>query len=335
MKSGIIFSGYGSQWVGMGKELYDRERVVQEYFEEAATCLNLNFVKLCFASSDADLAKISHAYTSLFLLGACSAGLLRSRGIPFELVGGTDMIGWYSALFAAESISLPDGLYILNKWAQLYEEFLITAHVGGLLITGMPLKRVEEYVAPYPELAIARTDLTAIMVTGSLAQLEELEAELRAVKRVKVRQADLGMGLHMEVAEQLGQQLASYLEKIDLKAPKVPLISPVTGRIITSVHQIHAVVQQLVMRPLAIDKVIKKLCKLPLLYVAVPSHKTKELLVDCRAKAGFAPESLVTMETVAEFDALVAAVTPPISETSQESSPTISEESSYDANQKQ
>ena len=70
MKVGMLFPGYGSQFVGMGKELYDDSRIIQEYFEEAANCLNINFVKLCFAASDAELARMENAYPALFLLSS-------------------------------------------------------------------------------------------------------------------------------------------------------------------------------------------------------------------------------------------------------------------------
>ena len=46
MKIALLFPGYGSQFVGMGKELYDEYRIVQEYFEEASNCLNNNFVNI-------------------------------------------------------------------------------------------------------------------------------------------------------------------------------------------------------------------------------------------------------------------------------------------------
>jgi len=45
----------------MGRRLYDQERIVQEYFEEAASCLERNFVNLCFSSSDADLMATANA----------------------------------------------------------------------------------------------------------------------------------------------------------------------------------------------------------------------------------------------------------------------------------
>ena len=77
MKCALIFPGYSSQYVGMGKELYDEYRIVQEYFEEASNCSNINFVKLCFASSDIELAKLTNAYMALFLIGSSVFALLK------------------------------------------------------------------------------------------------------------------------------------------------------------------------------------------------------------------------------------------------------------------
>ena len=81
MKIGMMFPGYGSQFAGMTKELYDESRLVQEYFEEASNCLNVNFVKLCFASSDVELGQIPDAYTANFLASCALAALLKSEGI--------------------------------------------------------------------------------------------------------------------------------------------------------------------------------------------------------------------------------------------------------------
>ena len=58
MKIMMLFPDYGKQFVGMGKDLYDTSRIVQEYFEEASHCLDENFVKLCFASSEQEIKKM-------------------------------------------------------------------------------------------------------------------------------------------------------------------------------------------------------------------------------------------------------------------------------------
>src|SRR5581483_6858303 len=121
MKIALVFPGYGSQYVGMGKELYDEYRIVQEYFEEASSCANLNFVKLCFASSDVELSKLAHAYMSLFLIGSSIFALLKEQEIIPEVVAGYNN-GEITALFAGGCFSLPDGLYLLNKFCSFYQE---------------------------------------------------------------------------------------------------------------------------------------------------------------------------------------------------------------------
>src|SRR3989304_305540 len=105
MKIGLLFSGYGGQDVGMGKDLYDNSRVMQELFEEASNCLGINFVKLCFASSDAELSSLENAYVAIFLIEVSLYALLNESGVSADLFAGHD-IGEFAALFSAGSLSL-------------------------------------------------------------------------------------------------------------------------------------------------------------------------------------------------------------------------------------
>ena len=101
MKIGMLFPGYGSQFVGMAKDLYDDSRTVQEYFEEASSCLDINFIKLCFASSDAEISQPMHAYLSLFLVQSALSALLTKAGIAPTLVAGYG-IGQFAAINLVE-----------------------------------------------------------------------------------------------------------------------------------------------------------------------------------------------------------------------------------------
>src|SRR5579863_1457205 len=178
MKIALLFPGYGSQYVGMGKELYDEYRIVQEYFEEASTILDINFVKLCFASSDAELSKFLNAYTSLFLVGCSVSALLKELGITPAVVAGYNN-GEYAALFAGGCFSLPDGLYLLNKFASFYQEFLDTVSVDVMQVKGVTTKRLETICAQVSnkeeKIAIALYNgPTDHCVAGSVDQLDQV-----------------------------------------------------------------------------------------------------------------------------------------------------------------
>ncbi len=120
---GVVFPGYGEQFIGMGKDLYDELRIVQEYFEQASGVIDVNFVKLLFASSEQEILSIRYGYLSIYLLQTAIYNVVRQKGLQPEFVAGYG-IGEYAACYASASLSFVDGLYILNKYASFYDEFV-------------------------------------------------------------------------------------------------------------------------------------------------------------------------------------------------------------------
>ena len=122
-KLGVVFPGYGEQFIGMSKDLYDESRIVQEFFEQAAGSVDINFVKLCFASSAQEISSIRYAYLAIYLFECSLYELLSQKGLKPDFIAGYG-IGEYAACYAAKSLSFIDGIYFINKYAQFYEEFV-------------------------------------------------------------------------------------------------------------------------------------------------------------------------------------------------------------------
>lgn len=269
MKVAMIFPGFGSQYVGMCKELYDEHRIIQEYFEQASSCLDINFVKLCFASSDVELALLRHAYTSIFLVSASIAGLLKSEGILCDVVAGYHQ-GEYAALFAADGIGLADGLYLLNKHALFYQELLQTSAMVALSITGLDAQEVEKIchkADAYHEskVFVASYDsATKHIIAGESAAVDRVQAIIDDSKEdekrsVKIVAADVGIGLHSMLMESVARQLTMYLEKVDFHDLSVPFIESTYGKMVRRGVQVREHIVSCITKPVVWSSVMEKL----------------------------------------------------------------------------
>lgn len=264
MKLVLMVPGYGSQYIGMGKDLYDNSRLVQEYFELAATCLDINFVKLCFAESDTELSQVAAACPALFLLQSAGAGLLHEAGIPLHAVAGHD-IGVFAALFAAQGINLPDGLYLLSKWVNLYTAFLGTNEIAGLAVQGLSERQLRQLIDKVnidndiiTDIGIYETR-TNHTVFGPLSAIQKLEKLVVAQEGVVAEQWPCDAGIYTAALDRLVRTFAMYLEKVDCKDLTSLFLSGAKNSEQTlSGDKVKKFLQRYFARPIRWDKVMEQ-----------------------------------------------------------------------------
>ena len=260
MKIGMLFPDYGSQFVGMAKELYDESRLVQEYFEEAYNCLSINFVKLCFASSDSELAALEHAYVAIFLASVSLAALVKEQQIPIAVVGGYG-IGELSAICFADGISLPDGLYFLQKYALFYHEMLPQMEVKAAVVKGVNSLKLKRLCAELSKdslvMSIAAYNNDYEHVVAGSAQLFELfEQKVREMGGV-VKLMPVEQGLHNELMKPIVGRLEKYLEKIDFRDSSIPVIAGVDAALVTKGELIKRRMIKQLQEPIMWKKVLQ------------------------------------------------------------------------------
>ena len=279
---GMLFPGYGSQFVGMGKDLYDQSRIVQERFEEASDCLSINFVKLCFASSEVELNKITNGYLALFVLQSAIVDELAHYNIKPSLVGGVDG-GEYTALYAAGSLSFADALYFINKYASAYEALIAAGDYAHVCVSKCP----EETVTSICEKVTQDNDYASISLYQSSTQQcvggtvkAVLEAkELLKKKRASVRKIPLGVGLHSFAMDPIVKSIKMYLQKVDFKSTTIPFVSGLIGQTLTDGELIASAIMQQIHAPCHLSSILQSFESFPLVVQVGPGTSFEQLLL--------------------------------------------------------
>lgn len=240
-KIGILFPGQGTQFVGMGKELYDAERIVQEVFEEASLCLDINFVQLCFASSEKALKETINSQTAIFVLSAAIYKLLKEKySIIPDLVAGHSL-GEYTAIHAVGGINFPDALYLLNKRAVIMDRYIKEQNGGMLAILGFSEEKLRiicsQYDQPENNEHVAEianyNSSTQIVVSGTVPELECVKGDVE-IMRGKGIMLPVEGAFHSRLLREAENLFSKYLVKVDFKPLQVPLINNIMAQPVLS-----------------------------------------------------------------------------------------------------
>lgn len=301
----MLFPGYSSQFVGMGKELYDNSRIVQEYYEEASNCLSINFVKLCFASSDAELSKIPNAYPALFLVGASTAAMIKDLHPNMEIsfVAGHG-VGEYGALSAASVLNLPDGLYLLSKLSQFYGAMREDLDAKSVMVNGLTAKKLEQlcqeleagegsaHIAVYE-------NKSGHIVSGTSDAVDALADSASEAGAGKVKAVGVEEGFHTPLLQDVAAQLKIYLTKVDFNNPQIPVVTGINGKSVYVAKKAQDAIIRQIVEPIHWNSVLKQFADMDMILVPAPS---KALVAELTA---LYPEKIILgIDTMADIEAL-------------------------------
>lgn len=249
----FLFPGQGSQYVGMGKELYDNFRMAREVFEEADESLNFDLSGLCFQGPEEKLILTPYTQPAVLTVSIAAWKVLSTETeIKASCLAGHSL-GEYTALIAASSLGFADGVKIVHQRGRYMEE-AVPLGIGSMAaILGMEREKVEEICeeAAQGEI-VSAANFNApgqVVISGQVGAINRAIDLARQKGAKKAIPLSVSGPFHSSLMRRAGEKLALELKEISLKEMEIPVISNVTAEVIPNKEKIKELLVKQVSHP--------------------------------------------------------------------------------------
>ena len=230
MKHAYIFPGQGSQFVGMGKNLYERNSLAKEYFEQANEILGFRITDLMFSGSDADLKQTNVTQPAIFLHSV----ILFETGTELmpDMVAGHSL-GEFSALVANKVLSFEDGLRLVAKRAAAMQRACELNPSTMAAILGLDDSRVEEICSGMTEEVVVPANFNCpgqLVISGSMEGIRIACELLKAAGAKRALPLPVGGAFHSPLMEPAREELAEAIAGTRFNAPTCPVYQNVDAQ---------------------------------------------------------------------------------------------------------
>ncbi len=234
MSDCCVFAGQGAQVPGMGRDFAEADATAMELFDKANAVLGFDLKTVCFEGPAEELTKSNVCQPAIFVTSyAAYLALQKRRATPFAAAAGLSLGEW-GALCAAGVLDFDATLTVLEARGRFMQEACEATPSGMIAIVGASPAQLDELCAKTGCTPANINSAAQVVLSGDKAQIAAAAATAKELGIKRAIPLATAGAFHSKFMQPAREKLAPVLDGITFHAPKIPVISNVTGRVHSS-----------------------------------------------------------------------------------------------------
>lgn len=254
----FMFPGQGAQYVGMGKDFYEKEKAAREIFEKASHITGLNIPAICFEENE-KLSVTEYTQIAMVTVEIAILKVLEERGIRPQAAAGLSL-GEYGAIVAAGVMQADTALAIVRRRGIYMQEAVPT---GGAMaaVLGLSADVIEE-TCEHTEgiVSIANYNCPGqIVITGEADAVRRAGEALQQKGAKRVVPLNVSGPFHSQMLTGAGERLRKDLERAQLLAFSIPYVANLTADYVCSTEPVRELLEKQISSPVRWQQSVERL----------------------------------------------------------------------------
>ncbi|WP_022820174.1 ACP S-malonyltransferase [Fusobacterium russii] len=238
-KVAFVYPGQGTQYVGMGKELYENNEKAREIFDRFFSTLDIDLKKVMFEGPEETLKSTEYTQPAIVGLSLVLTELLKEKGIRPNYVAGHS-VGEFAAFGGAEYLSLEEAIKLVAARGKIMKEVAEKVNGSMAAVLGLDSSKIEEVLKNINGTveAVNFNEPNQTVIAGEKAAIEEACVALKEAGAKRALALAVSGPFHSSLMKEAGEELKKYADKLNFKVGEIKIIANTTATVLNSDSEI-------------------------------------------------------------------------------------------------